>query len=239
MSTYVLIHGGGAGGWVWDRVTPHLERNGHKVVAPDLPSHGNDETPIQWVTLQAYADRICEVLEAQTAPVVLVGHSSGGIAITQAAEYCPDRIEMLVYLSAYLLPNGMSLLQYVTRDTELSIGSLLIIAEDQSYVTLREEGLKAVIFGDCSDEDMERFKSLMVPEATAPVSTPLTTTDENFGRVPRVYIECLQDRAIAPSVQKEMYIHIRCERVISMNTSHMPLFSAPEELAGHLSSLSL
>jgi pimeloyl-ACP methyl ester carboxylesterase len=239
MSTYVMIHGGWAGGWVWDRVTPHLERNGHKVVAPDLPSHGNDETPIQWVTLQAYADRICEVLEAQTAPVVLVGHSSGGIAITQAAEYCPDRIDMLVYLSAYLLPNGMSLLQYVTRDTESSIGSLLIIAEDQSYVTLREEGLKAVIFGDCSDEDMERFKSLMVPEATAPVSTPLTTTDENFGRVPRVYIECLQDRAIAPSVQKEMYIHIRCERVISMNTSHMPLFSAPEELAGHLSSLSL
>jgi hypothetical protein len=115
----------------------------------------------------------------------------------------------------------------------------LIIAEDQSYVTLREEGLKAVIFGDCSDEDVERFKSLMVPEATAPVATPLTTTDENFGRIPRVYIECLQDRAIAPSVQKEMYTHIRCERVISMNTSHMPLFSAPEELAGHLSSLSI
>lgn len=239
MSTYVLIHGGWAGGWVWDKVTPLLERKGHKVVAPDLPNHGNDKTPLQEVTLEAYAGRICEVLEAQAEPVVLVGHSSGGIAITQAAEYCHDRIRTLVYLSAFLLPNGVSLFQFVKEGTESLIGSLLIMAEDQSYVTLREEGLKAVIFGDCSDEDVDRFKSLMVPEAVAPVATPLKTTEENFGRVQRVYIECLQDRAISPSVQKEMYAHIHCEKVISMNTSHMPLFSAPEKLSGHLSSLSL
>jgi len=63
------------------------------------------------------------------------------------------------------------------------------------------------------------------------------TTEQNFGRVPRVYIECLLDRTISPSRQKEMYTLLPCKRVISMNTNHMPLLSAPEELAAHLTSL--
>ncbi len=42
MSTYVLIHGAWHGGWCWNKVVPLLEQAGHKVIAPDLPSHGKD-----------------------------------------------------------------------------------------------------------------------------------------------------------------------------------------------------
>ena len=78
MSTYVLIHGAFHGGWCWDKVVPLLEAAGHKVVAPDLPSHGRDDTPIAEVTLDTYARRACEVAAAQSEPVIIVGHSMGG-----------------------------------------------------------------------------------------------------------------------------------------------------------------
>ncbi len=238
MSTYLLIHGAWHGGWCWDKVVPIMEKAGHKVEAPDLPGHGEDKTPIQEVSLQAYADIVCRAVDAQPDKVILVGHSMGGIVITQAAEYRPEKIETLVYLTAFLPRNGESLFQLSGGDTEALIGSNLSMAGDGSC-TVKDEVIKEGFYGDCSSEDVARAKSLLVPQAVASFATPVSTTEEGFGRIPRVYIECLRDKAISPSVQKRMHTALPCRKVISMNTSHSPFFSAPEELAGHLMSLGL
>lgn len=237
MSTYVLIHGAWHGSWCWDRVVPLLEKEGHKVEAPDLPGHGKDATPIREVSLQAYADSVCKILDAQSDPVVLVGHSMGGIVISQAAEHRPGKIETLVYLTAFLLRDGESLLQVAQGDMEALVLPNLTFAEDQSYSSVRDEAVKEAFYGDCSEEDVARAKSLLVPQAAAPFATPVSTTEESFGRIPRVYIECLRDRAISPSVQKRMYAAAPCRKVVSMDTSHSPFFSAPDELVVHLTSL--
>ncbi|RLB16043.1 MAG: hypothetical protein DRG63_05915 [Deltaproteobacteria bacterium] len=237
MSTYVLVHGAWHGAWCWDKVIPLLEKEGHKVEAPDLPGHGSDKTPIPEISLQAYVDRVCQILDAQLDPVILVGHSMGGVVITQTAEYRPEKIKTLVYLTAFLLRNGEFLLQVAEGDTEALVLPNLIMAEDQGYAMVRDEAIKEVFYGDCSDEDVARAKSLLVPQAAAPFATPVNTTEENFGRVPRVYISCLRDKAIGPSLQEKMYMALPCEKIISMDTSHSPFFSAPEELATHLLSL--
>ena len=76
MSTFVLIHGARHGGWCWYKVVPLLEKRGHTVLAPDLPSHGRDKTSISDVSLQTYVDGVCQILDAQREPVILVGHST-------------------------------------------------------------------------------------------------------------------------------------------------------------------
>lgn len=232
-----MVHGAWHGAWCWDKVVPLLEKQGHRVAAPDLPGHGSDDSPISEVSLQAYADRVCSVLDAQPEAAVLVGHSMGGIVISRAAEYRPRRVKSLVYLCAFLLRDGETLLQVAQGDTEALVLPNLIVAEDQSYATVRDEAIKDAFYADCPDEDVARARSLLVRQAAAPFATPARTTAENFGRVPRVYIECLRDRAISPSTQKKMYTALPCQRVISMDTSHSPFFSAPEELAAHLSAL--
>ena len=237
MSTFVFVHGGWSGGWTWEKVVPLLEEAGHKVEAPDLPGHGDDQTPIPEVSLQGYADRVSQVLDAQPEPVVLVGHSSGGQAISQAAEQRPEKVKLLVYLSAFLLRDGESVFSVGENDTESLILPNLVMSEDGSSATIREDVIREGLLHDCSDEDVEQAKARFVPQALAPVATPVALTEDNFGRVPRAYIETLQDRAISPSFQKEMYERLPCQKVISMNTSHSPFFSAPEELAEHLESL--
>ncbi len=92
MSTYVLVHGAWHGSWCWEKVVPLLEQAGHQVEALDLPGHGQDKTPIREITLAAYTNRVCETLDAQAEPVILVGHSLGGMVITQAAEERPAKI---------------------------------------------------------------------------------------------------------------------------------------------------
>lgn len=240
MSTYVLVHGAWFGSWSWDKVIPLLEREGHTVLAPDLPGYGNDRTPYPEITLQSFVDRVCSVIDAQPEPVILVGHSRGGIVITQAAEARPRKIETLVYLCAFFPRNGESLLHLAQQDRETVIFPHLTFAEDQGYISLKDEGpevLKQVFCGDCSDDDAARSRALVSPDALAPSVTPVNTTDANFGSVPRVYIEALQDRVIGPALQRQMYEAQPCRRVISMDTSHSPFFSAPEALAQHLLAL--
>lgn len=111
----------GTGGWCWRKVAPLLEAAGHTVLAPDLPGHGDDRTPTATVTQKSYTDRICQIAAAQAEPVILLGHSMGGIAITQAAENCTDKIKALVYMCAFLPRNGDSLMTWATQDRESAV----------------------------------------------------------------------------------------------------------------------
>ena len=237
MSSYVLIHGSMHGGWCWDKVVRLLEKRGDRVLAPDLPGHGRDETPASEVTFGSCVERACETLDRLEEPAILVGHSYGGSVITQAAEYRPDKVETLVYLCAYLVPNGQSPRDFL-KNTDTLIYQNLVLGEDQVTWTIREDALKEVFFADCSDADVAQAKALLTPEPLRASAPPLSTTDENFGRIKRVYIECLQDRAIPPTAQRDMYTALPCAKVVSMNTSHSPFLSAPGELVAHLVSLS-
>ena len=237
MSVFVLIHGAEHGGWAWDKVTPLLKKEGHSVEAPDLPGHGKDKTPITEITLKAWTDRVCQVLDAQSEPVILAGHSMGGVVITQTAEYRPEKIKKLVYISAVLPQNGESGLSVMEGDPEGLVAPNLEMAEDQSYVKVNLEAVKEVFYHDCSDEDVEHAKQLLVRQAVTPLATPVETTPKNFGGIPRIFISCLQDRALTPALHKKMYTNLPCEKVITMDTSHSPFFAAPEELAKHLQSI--
>jgi pimeloyl-ACP methyl ester carboxylesterase len=205
----------------------------------DLPGHGEDRTAIREITLAAYTKRVCDTLDAQVEPVMLVGHSMGGIVITQVAEERPEKIQTLVYLTAFLPQNGESLLQIARLNVDSLLMPNLMANEEQGYLTFKEGApLKEIFYGDCPDEDVARARSLLVPQAIAPMATPVRITAEHFGRVPRVFIECLRDRTITPDIQKMMYTATPCQTILSMETSHSPFFSAPQELVRHLTELS-
>ncbi len=234
MSTYVLVHGAWQGAWSWKKPGWFLRRTAHTVVAPDLPAHGEDTTPIADVTLDSYVARVCEVLDAQSEPVILVGHSSGGVVITQAAERRPDAVSTLVYVAAFLPANGQSLMSLAEQDPESLLLPNLVTSKDGHSVTIKDDVLEEAFYADCSDTDIAWAKSLLVPEPTAPLSTPVETSADNFGRIRRLYIECLQDRAISPALQRKMYEAQPCDKVISMDTGHAPFFAAPGKLGDHL-----
>ncbi len=234
MSTYVLIHGAAHGAWCWKKIVPLLEREGHSVITPDLPGHGDDMTPAGEVTLRAYVDRVCTILDEQTESAILVGHSIAGIVITQTAEYRPSRIQKLVYLTALVPANGQTMLQ---TTAEINNPENIVIAEDRSWYRYKDERLKALFYDDCSDGDIAFAVSKLCPEPMRPIQQPIHVSEGKYGRVPKVYIECLRDRIMPISFQRKMYLPIGCEQVITMDTSHSPFFSAPDELGKQLLSL--
>ena len=241
MANYVLVHGSGHGAWCWQRVVPLLEAKGHNVVAVDLPGNGHDDTPLAGVTLETYAEHVCRVLDSLDSPAVLVGHSLGGISISRAAELRPDKVAVLVYLTALLLPDGGTFLSAVSDEPDaqraLETRSSWDLSEDRSHVVYKMEQAQHRFYNDCSQEDVEWAKPMLVPQPTGPLLSPMRISDENFGRVPRVYIECTQDNAMAPEFAREMYTALPCAEVITMQTGHSPFMSAPDELTQHLDAL--
>src|SRR6478672_7805118 len=118
MKTFLLIHGSWHSAWNWHKVVPLLEKEGHKAVAIDLPGMGRDKTPIQQVTMSDTIQKLCQLIDSIPGKVILAGHSKNGIMISQAAELRPHKIEKLVYLAAYLIPNGKTQREYSIQDTE-------------------------------------------------------------------------------------------------------------------------
>lgn len=230
MKTFILVHGSWHSAWNWHKVVPLLEKAGHKAIAIDLPGMGRDKTPISDVKMNTAVQKICDLVDSIDGKVILVGHSKNGIMISQAAEYRPDKIEKLVYLAAYLIPNGKTQREYSMQDTEGILKPYVSFHEETKSTTLRPEIYKEGLYHDCDDAITEMAKYILSNEPFESAVTPLQLTGKNYGSIPRYYIECTEDRAVGPLIQRKMYMEMPCEKVYSMATSHSPFFSRPKEL---------
>ena len=242
MANYVLVHGSAHGSWCWERVVPLLEGQGHTVVAVDLPGNGHDDTALADVTLEAYAEHVCGVLDSLDGPAVLVGHSLGGLTISRTAELRPGGVAVLVYLTALLLGDGETFAPATSGDPAevrraLETRTSWNIADDLTHVVYKPELAQHRFYNDCSDEDVAWAKSMIVPQPVGPLVSPMQVSDANFGRVPRIYIECSLDNAVTPEHARAMYTSLPCAEVITMQTGHSPFLSAPDELTRHLNGL--
>lgn len=230
MKTFILIHGSWHSAWNWHKVVPLLEKKGHRAIAIDLPGMGRDKTPIQEVKMNRTVENLCRLIDSIEGKVILVGHSKNGIMISQAAEYRPEKIEKLIYLAAYLIPNGKTQREYSLQDTEGWLKPYVSMHDELQAHTLRPEIYKEGLYHDCDDHITELAKMLLSHEPVESGITPLHLSEENYGRVPRYYIECTEDRAVTPFIQRKMYEESPVEKIYRMETSHSPFFSKPEEL---------
>lgn len=232
MKTFILIHGSWHSAWNWHKVVPLLEKAGHKAVAIDLPGMGRDKTFIGEVKMKTTVEKICALIDSIESKVILVGHSKNGIMISQAAEYRPHKIEKLIYLAAYLIPNRKTQREYSLQDTGGVLKPYVTPYPELNAHTLQPAIYKEGLYHDCDNDITELAKVLLSHEPIESGITPLQLTEENFGSVPRYYIECTEDRAVTPFIQQKMYEETPCKKVYRMATSHSPFFSQPEKLTG-------
>jgi len=236
MANFVLIHGAMHGGWCWERVVPLLTDQGHHVTAPDLPGMGAERLAPAAVTLESWSQFTADLLRRQPGKSILVGHSFGGMVISQAAEAAPGLIATLVYLTAILPQNGHTTFDLTRGQDSPSQTAKMALhpSPDGATITAAPADARAFLYGETPSEWAERAVSRLVPQPLAPLQTPAALTDANFGGVPRIYIECLRDRIIPLALQRSMQAASPCRTVYAIDTDHSPFYSAPETTAAHL-----
>ncbi|HEY1177359.1 MAG TPA: alpha/beta fold hydrolase, partial [Phytomonospora sp.] len=178
MADFALVHGSFHGAWCWERVTPLLAAAGHRVRTPDLDGGRKGAA---------------DVLSELDGPAILVGHSSGGMLISALARLAPESATALVYLSGFLLAAGRT-----PHDLGGGRGSLferaLAVDRDAGTMTIRPEFAGELFYHDCPPAVAAGATARLVPEVLRRGgSAPADRPDPD---VPRLYIECLDDRAL-------------------------------------------
>jgi len=236
MARFVLVHGAFGGAWCWEPVVGPLEAAGHTVEAIDLPGGGDDTTPVEGVTLESCAGRVCEVLASRPEPAVLVGYSMGGAVITQAAADSPERVASMIFLAAFMPANGQSLLDltHLPEGADDMIQANIVIDGEPPVATLPDEAVAAAVYNCCTDVQIAGVVSRRRPQAVAVFATPVEFDDALLASIPRSYVLTLQDHSIPPALQRRMIREHPCERVIELDADHAPFLSATDELAAAL-----
>ncbi len=214
-TTAVLVHGAFADGSSWNKIIPLLQAQGLKVVAVQNP-------------LTALADDVAfakRVIDAQTGPVVLVGHSWGGTVITQAGAH--DKVKALVYVAAFAPSVGENSLDGV-KGYPASPGLASPIATPDGFLTLAAENVRKDFAQDVAAEEANLIATTQGAVRGANFEEKVTAAA--WSAKPSWYIVAEQDRMIHPDAQRALAKKIKAITT-ALPTSHVPMLSKPEQVA--------
>lgn len=242
-ATYVLVHGAFQDARAWADLTPLLQARGATVLTVNLPGRVQDGTPPEAATLDGYRDAVLQVVNAQPNPVILVGHSFGGLTISKVAEAAPERIKTLVYLAAYLPQAGapdQSMAKIAETDQWNRFNKArqnFLLAPDYKTASVLADDQLMLFCADCSPEAQRKTLALMQREPLKPAATPVVLTAARYGAVDKAYIFTTRDNAVSHTLQQRMVAATPVRRSTSLRTGHSPFVEAPQALADALLSL--
>lgn len=230
MRTYVLVHGGGHGGWCYQKVAGLLRANGHDVYTPTLTGLGERRHLLSpHVDLEMHIADIVGVLTYEDLhELILVGHSYGGMVITGVADRAADRIGELVYLDAAHPRSGESL-----ADVAVSIMAICkswVREVDGVEQVMWPDTLNPEFFGVTDPGDIAWVRSRLQPHPWKCYTQKLELKDEAaVRRLPRTDINC---SARVREFDERRAAELReARRAWEIDTGHDLMITEPQKVA--------
>ena len=219
ITTILLVHGAWADGSSWSKVIPLLEARGLHVVAVQLP-------------LTSLVDDVATVQRAialQDGPLLLVGHSYGGVVITEAGN--DPRVAGLVYVAAFAPLEGQSALDLSNANP--SPGAQELQQDAFGFLMLTRKGIRQDFAQDLTDAEQTVLTATQSPISGAALSTPVSTAA--WRNKPSWYVITGRDRMIAPTLQSALAQQMHATS-ITLSSSHVAMLSQPYDVASFIRS---
>lgn len=224
MTHVILVPGFWLDGASWGAVVTSLEAAGHDVEALTLPGKESAAADRTGIGVEEHVAAIVERIDAAPEPVVLVGHSGGGLLISGAADRRPDKVERTIYVDAGPMGDGS-----VVND------ELPVEGADVPF-----PGWEAFEEGELTDMTPEvraRFEAIARPEPAGVANDVLHLHDERRYDVPTTVIttsfprETLEQMLAGghPYLAELARMHDR--EILELPTGHWPQLTKPKELA--------
>jgi pimeloyl-ACP methyl ester carboxylesterase len=238
--TFVLVHGAFQDAGAWSGVVEALKAAGHRAIAVDLPGRADDGRAPAEVGFEDHVAAVLAALaDAGGAPVVLVGHSFGGMVVSAVAEAAPDRVATLVYLAAYLPAVGtepgesMQDLAFSDRHGGWQADSF-VVAPERGSASVNPRDRAALFADDAEAPVAAAIAASMIDEPLAPLGAPVALTEGRFGTVRKAYVVTLRDRAVSTDLQLTMLGRGVVAEAVPLDTGHAPHQVAPQATAAAL-----
>lgn len=214
-TTVVLVHGAFADGSSWNKVIPYLQAKNLKVVSVQNP-------------LTSLADDVAatkRAIDAQSGPVVLVGHSWGGTVITQAGG--DDKVKALVYVAAFAPSEGQATGE-MGKDYPAPPGIATFKADKEGFITLPDASIAANFA-----QDVPAATARLIAATQGPINAKAfdeKVTHAAWKTKKSYAIVAAKDRMIQPELLQAMAAKIGAATTV-LQTSHVPMVSQPQQVA--------
>lgn len=213
--TVVLVHGAFADGSSWSKVIPLLRARGFHVVAV--------QNPLSSVSADVKAAR--RAIDQASGPVILVGHSYGGVVITEAGN--DPKVKALVYVAAFAPDNGQSI-NSMTKGAPPPAYAPFLRKDEGGFYTLTEEGVRKNFATDLPPDEQDLVAATQGPWASECPDTPVTQAA--WHDKPTFTVISTEDGMIPPAFQEQMAKTARA-KVTRVAGSHVVMLSHPREVA--------
>lgn len=226
MATFALIHGAWHGAWCWERLVPRLTERGHTVRTPDLPIEDPDATMADWV------DAILASLGDAPDPVIVVGHSLGGVLLPLVA--ARRRVARQVYLAAIVHPALLP--PDAPRPHPRGVFAPLERFPDGSHRWPSLSAATPALYQRCRAEDaawaFNRLRRQQTARPWADVPAPPATPSSRVSA-----IVCGDDRVVDPAFGRWAAHAVLGAEVTTLDADHSPFLSDPAGLADALDAI--
>lgn len=241
MATFVLVHGGGHGGWCYQPVAKILRQQGHDVYAPTLTGLADRQHLLSpGIDLDLQITDVVNLLEFEDlSDVILVGHSYGGMVITGTADRAPERLANLVYLDAAYPQSGQSL---------ADVAPEMMAAAKKSMQTIN--GVELVLFpgqfpmvegdyyGVTDPEQIEWMKPKLTPHPWKCFTQKLVLKNEaRLRQIPvSFFVTAIQKATLGEEARAGLKA-LTEGRFWEIDTGHDLMISEPEQTASALAEI--
>lgn len=233
MATYVLVHGGGHGGWCWQPVARLLRAKGHEVHTPTLTGLADKAHLLSPdVGIETHIADVARLIAFEDLrDVILAGHSYGGVVITGTSDRVPERIGHLAFLDAAIPANGESLAS-VTPALERLAAKNRTIDGVELGLWPEDEMTQAIYgLGDCALADWARARLTPHPWRTF-IDRLTLLNPEAVAGIPRTIVNCPATLKVRTGQLLDRYF--AAERVWEIDTGHDLMLTEPETTAAML-----
>ena len=209
----VLVHGAFADGSSWAKIIPLLEAKGLHVTAVQNP-------------LTSLADDVAatkRALALQDGPVLLVGHSWGGMVISDAGN--DPKVAGLVYVAA-AAPDANQSLGELTKSAPTS--GIQKIKADAGFLSMTSQGINEDFAQDLTPAERKVLVATQQPVAAAAFGDKMATVA--WQTKPSWYIVASNDHMISPVLEQAMAKKIKAT-TLTLQSSHVPMLAQPQKVA--------
>ncbi|MDQ7251713.1 alpha/beta fold hydrolase [Dongia sedimenti] len=211
----VLVHGAFVDQTSWQPVADILTKKGYHVTLV--------ENPLTSLAADVYATK--QALAKQNGKTVLVGHSWGGVVITQAGD--DPKVSALVYVSAFAPDVGQSLAD-LAKSGPATEGGAAIHSDDKGNLTIDPKVFPSAVAADLPPQIAEALANSQLPLNHTAFEAPVDTAA--WHDKPTFYVITTQDKVIAPEAQKMFAARIKAQST-EVAGSHASLVVHAAEVA--------
>lgn len=231
--TFVLVHGGGHGGWCWQRLARELRARGHDVWTPTLTGFGErrhlggPDTPFA-----TFVTDVVHVLDHEDLhDVVLVGHSMGGVVVPRVAEVARERIGRVVWLAAVVANDGETLLDAVPQTPEIARA---VTIEPDGTARTDHRLMAEVLMPEGTDEDRAWVTARHCAYPPAALVEPGRLSAFRALDLPASSIAATADAAIPLALARTFAARLPDARYAEVDAGHDLMITRPRATADAL-----